>query len=134
MPDVPSAVGCTGVAYSLGYSAFWSSTAWRSVSFASVSGTVLIHVIDSPEKQDIDRNADCDDRDSRCGLEGIVSAEQHQQEQHQYQEDDRRGRGSPGAIRSVGRAAPNAEQAGHRETDKEYRHKHKIGDDLTECP
>src|SRR5438105_293379 len=45
MPDAPSAVGCTGVAYSLGYSARCPSMALRSFSSASDSGIVRIQVM-----------------------------------------------------------------------------------------
>src|SRR5690349_24940972 len=45
MPEVPSPVGCTGVAYSTGYIACCASTALRSASFASLSGMVRIQVM-----------------------------------------------------------------------------------------
>src|SRR5689334_22556832 len=46
MPAVsPSAVGCTGVAYSIGYRLRCDSTAFRTSSLSSTA-TVLIHVID----------------------------------------------------------------------------------------
>src|ERR1700752_3018436 len=45
MPAVsPSGVGCTGVAYSIGYSSRCDSTAWRTSSLSSTV-TVLIQVI-----------------------------------------------------------------------------------------
>src|SRR5213593_1007602 len=96
IPDVPSAVGCTGVAYSFGYSARWPSIARRNFSSASGSGIVRIHVIGSyrfegeppTKQQDIDRRPESDDADTERGLQGVVPGEKREQEDHQSEKQD----------------------------------------------
>src|SRR5437660_7218564 len=101
MPEVPSGVGWTGVAYSFGYSAFCASTAWRSFSSASVSGTVRIQVIRSygfqggrdgrsAKRDKIYRHAQGDDADAQRRLQRTAGG--YQDEHHSRQNEKQRGR------------------------------------------
>src|SRR6266581_4103101 len=94
IPDVPSAVGWTGVAYSLGYIARWASMARRSFSSASGSGIVRIHVIGSywfesvrsTKHEKIHGHAEGDDPDAEGRAQRIVAGEQQEQHSDQDQE------------------------------------------------
>src|SRR6267143_969442 len=104
MPDVPTAVGCTGVAYSFGYSAFCASTALRSFSSASPSGTVRIQVIRSyglqgerlAEYQKVHRRAQGHDPDAERGLQRTARGHQGEHDSRQYEKQHGRERIAPG--------------------------------------
>src|SRR6266446_3660854 len=143
MPDVPSGVGWTGVSYSFGYIAFCASTARRSFSSASVSGTVRIQVIRShnldgggygwsTKDKKVHGHAEGDDPDPQRRAQWIVAGEQEQQHGDQNQKQYRRDWISPGAVGRSGHAAPDPEQSSHRQTDKQHRHEDEVPDDLVE--
>src|SRR6266702_6925120 len=140
MPDVPSGVGCTGVAYSLGYSACCASTARRSFSSASVSGTVRIHVMctcglqgkRATKYQDIDGRAERDDSDAERSLQRIVSCEQREQHGDECEEEHRCERIAPGPIARCQRTAAEPEQSGHCETYEQNSDEYEVRDDLIE--
>src|SRR6266571_5282055 len=109
MPDVPSGVGWTGVAYSFGYSAFCASMALRSFSSASLSGTVRIQVIRSydfqggrdgrsTKRDKIHRHAEGDDPDTQRRLQRTVAGEQEEKDSDEYQEQHRRDWIAPDAV------------------------------------
>src|SRR6266545_1727988 len=140
IPDVPSPVGWTGVAYSLGHSAACASIALRSFSSASGRGMVRIQVIKShsfesvrsTEDEHIDRCTEGDDGYPERGLQGVVPCEQHQQQRHQCEKQQRRDRISPGPMCRCGRPAADPEEPRHREADEQHGDEDEVRDDLIE--